>query len=80
MDQYLAKITTVWNDFISDALSKEVNLKKVVSEDPNLTLHEKNMIFRLHNTASENEKYGIELYNYCLNLAQTNNLAPNFAS
>ena len=52
----------------ADLFDQPENLKSFVISRPNLSLDEKNKIFHLHNSASNDEKYGQRLLHYVLEL------------
>ena len=52
----------------ADLFDQPENLKSFVISRPKLSLEEKNWIFHLHNSASNDEKYGQRLLHYVLEL------------
>ena len=52
----------------ADLFDQPENLKSFVISRPKLSLEEKNRIFYLHNSASNDEKYGQRLLHYVLEL------------
>ena len=80
IEEYIKTLKKVQEDFYKDPLSKHINMKTVIRENKNLTRREKNRLFHLHNTASEDETYGLQLYNYCLDLHNQGKVDKDFAS
>ena len=50
--------------FENDLMAKNMNFKKYLVELPVLSIQEKNRIIELHNSASDDEVYGQNLYKY----------------
>ena len=80
LEEYLQTLIKIREQFYSDPLSKHINIKSVVRENDQLTRREKNKLFHLHNTATEDETYGLHLYNYCLELAAQGKVDKDFAN
>lgn len=76
--EYLCTVARQHKDFFSDPLSANTNIKNIVRQKESLTRKEKNTIFQLHNTASEDETYGSRLYNYCQELVDRGKVDSDF--
>lgn len=78
IDQYFRIMMKQHDDFFNDKLSGTTNLKTVINS-MDLTIQEKNHIFRLHNTGSETEVYASELFKYCQYLQMSGKVPSGFA-